>query len=56
MGAGLPITFVVEDNGLCTNTPTLDTWPSTFNPLPDVYRYKYERRHPHTGIGKWVQL
>ncbi len=47
----LPIRFVVEDNGLSTNTPTKETWggESFFG-----MRYKYERVYPHINAGKWV--
>jgi len=73
----LPITFVVEDNGLSTNTPTQKSWnPLTqddkfytyyFMPNKDelelgdiiqitskLWYYKYERKYPHVGIGKWI--
>ena len=37
----LPIKFVVEDNGVSTNTPTIETWGSQ-KPIPDnVIYYKY---------------
>ena len=63
---GLPITFVVEDNGLSTNTPTQEVWgpvPSFDIAAPhmiaraygcDVRYYQYERTVPHVGIGKFV--
>lgn len=38
----LPIQFVVEDNGVSTNTPTFETWNSK-KPVPDnVIYYKYK--------------
>ena len=50
----LPIVFVVEDNGVSTNTPTIDTW-GIKKPIPDnVIYYKYEKEWPHYGTGKWV--
>ena len=50
----LPIKFVVEDNGISTNTPTLETWKKQ-SPIPDdVLYYQYERVYPHYGTGKWV--
>ena len=50
----LPIQFVVEDNGVSTNTPTVETW-GTKKPVPDnVIYYKYEKKWPHYGTGKWV--
>ena len=51
----LPLYFVVEDNGVSTNTPTLDTWNGIQRELPeDVIYYKYESKYPHYGTGKWV--
>ena len=51
----LPLNFVVEDNGVSTNTPTLDTWNGIQRELPeDVMYYKYESKYPHYGTGKWV--
>jgi pyruvate dehydrogenase E1 component alpha subunit len=50
----LPVRFVVEDNGVSTNTPTIKTWGKT-NEIPiDVVYYKYEKHWPHYGTGKWV--
>ena len=50
----LPIVFVVEDNGVSTNTPTFATWGSK-QPIPsNVIYYKYEKVWPHYGTGKWV--
>ena len=46
----LPLTFVVEDNGLSTNTPTHKAW-NYHSPGPripaDPYRYHYTRSGPH---------
>jgi len=50
---GLPITFVVEDNGLSCDTPTEKTWSGT---KADIYRYAYRREYPHVGIGEFVQF
>ena len=51
----LPLHFVVEDNGVSTNTPTLDTWSGIQREIPeDVIYYKYESKYPHYGTGKWV--
>jgi pyruvate dehydrogenase E1 component alpha subunit len=50
----LPVRFVVEDNGVSTNTPTIETWGKT-NEIPiDVVYYEYEKHWPHYGTGKWV--
>lgn len=53
-GHQLPVTFVVEDNGMSTNTPTHSTWGYESPEFENVQRYSYERTKPHVGIGKWV--
>lgn len=50
----LPITFVVEDNGLSTNTPTEEAWGRGW--VSKMTHYGYERTYPHVGTGKWVQF
>jgi len=51
----LPITFVVEDNGVSTYTPTIDTWGGKKREVPgDVIWYNYSNKWPHYGTGKWV--
>ena len=51
----LPLHFIVEDNGVSTNTPTLATWGNVRREIPeDVIYYKYESKYPHYGTGKWV--
>ncbi len=52
-GQDLPITFVVEDNGIGVYTPTNEVWK---NGRADIIKYEYERRYPHYGIGKWVDF
>lgn len=51
----LPISFVVENDGLSVNTPTQETWgkAETYQKL-SAYRYKYTRKTPHIGIGRYV--
>jgi TPP-dependent pyruvate/acetoin dehydrogenase alpha subunit len=52
---GLPLTIVVEDNGLSTNAPTREVWGD--GPHFVTYRwYCYDRTRPHTGTGKWVSF
>ena len=50
-GYDLDIRFVVEDNGLSTNTPTMKAWGTNRKPFtvpkPLVHRFKYERTYPH---------
>lgn len=51
----LPIRFIVEDNGVSTNTPTEDTWGGIKREIPeDVIWYNYKKEWPHYGTGKWV--
>lgn len=51
----LPLYFIVEDNGVSTNTPTEFTWNYNQRDIPeDVIWYEYESKYPHYGTGKWV--
>ena len=50
----LPVRFVVEDNGVSTNTPTIETWGNKGIIPSDVVYYEYEKQWPHYGTGKWV--
>ena len=51
----LPIQFVIEDNGICCNTPTDAVWGEPKSPTKHQ-RYEYQRTFPHVGMGKWVDL
>lgn len=53
IGHDLPITFVIEDNGLATNTPTEMTWGMK-SPNPKTIGYTYKRTYPHVGSGVYV--
>jgi pyruvate dehydrogenase E1 component alpha subunit len=51
----LPLYFIVEDNGVSTNTPTEFTWNGIKRDIPDdVIWYEYKSKYPHYGTGKWV--
>lgn len=52
----LPITFVVEDNGMSCDSPTAKTWGDVSPDLSADYiiRYGYERKFPHVGTGTYV--
>ena len=52
----LPIVFVIEDNGVSTNTPTDATWNGIKRDIPaeKCIWYSYEKVWPHYGTGKWV--
>jgi pyruvate dehydrogenase E1 component alpha subunit len=59
-GHDLPITFIVEDNGLATNTPTRGTWgtPRCKNVTwsARVQSYPYIRTYPHVGLTQRVEF
>ncbi len=52
----LPITFIIEDNGKSTNTPTDKVWGNKNSKItsPKIIYYKYKLSYPHHGTGKWV--
>lgn len=50
----LPIKFVVEDNKVSTNTPTIETWGKKSEIPDDIIWYEYDKVWPHYGTGKWV--
>ena len=52
-GHNLPITFIIEDNGLSVETPTKEVWGIECC-HPNVIRYGYQREYPHQGSGKFV--
>ena len=51
----LPVRFIIEDNALSCNTPTLDTWNDLFVG-GFGQRYEYQRQYPHVGLDKWIQF
>ena len=51
----LPLIFIVEDNGLSTNTPTKEAWNKLQKiPKKNLIHYRYKRKYPHHGTGNWV--
>jgi TPP-dependent pyruvate/acetoin dehydrogenase alpha subunit len=56
LGHRLNVNFVIEDNGLSTNTPTLEAWipQSGGAGRSTTRRYRYMRRYPHVGSGVFV--
>lgn len=52
-GHALPITFIIEDNGLSCDTPTGETWGDHIA-APEIYGYR--RCYPHMNTGKWVDF
>lgn len=53
----LPISWVVEDNGLSVCTDTFKVWGECTIPRNmAAERYQYKLTWPHVGIGKWVSF
>jgi TPP-dependent pyruvate/acetoin dehydrogenase alpha subunit len=57
----LPITFIVEDNGISVLTETRQVWNSGTlryeeNQNPNVLSFKYKSKYPHAGAGVRVQF
>lgn len=63
IGQQLPVTFVVEDNGYSTDTPTAEVWGISpreqkfeqWGPVK-LIRYQYRRTFPHVGCGTFVHF
>jgi pyruvate dehydrogenase E1 component alpha subunit len=60
-GLDLPITFVVEDNGVSVCTPTIDVWGLTESSFKherpeNVLYFEYSSRYPHAGAGQRVEF
>lgn len=62
-GHDLPIRFVIEDNGLSCDSPTVKTWGAWWGEGGGVdyehgkiIRYYYKRVWPHVGTGKFVKF
>lgn len=58
---GLPVKFIIEDNGKSVCTDTRKTWNTirlTREGLinKNLYYYKYETKWPHAGAGQRVQF
>lgn len=54
---GLPLSVVIEDNGVSVLTNTLEAW-GLDKPPSDVsfIRYQYKSRWPHAGAGRRIQF
>jgi len=56
-GHELPITWVVEDNGLSVETPTKEVWGNKSEKISNILYYKYKnQKYPHAGAGIRVQF
>lgn len=51
----LPMTFIIEDNGLSTDTPTQQIWGEEDRDVR-VIRISYKRKYPHYGVGVFVDF
>jgi len=51
-GHGLPLTIIVEYNGLSCDTPTGEAWGT--GTKGNAVFYSYERAWPHSGIDRWI--
>lgn len=53
---GLPIRFVVEDNGQACGTPTATVWGENCidRQRAAVDSYGYQLTRPHVGVGRWI--
>ncbi len=53
----LPITFVVEDNGVSVLTDTREVWGKNNHEVDiSVIRFQYKSRWPHAGAGQRIQF
>lgn len=54
----LPIHFIIEDNGVSTDTPTEQAWGgiTPVISLPNITRYSYKRVWPHYGTGQKINF
>ncbi len=55
-GHRLPITFVVEDNGLSVCTPTREAWAASDDVVWNIRSYDYVNPWPHSGAGVRVNF
>lgn len=54
-GHKLPVKFIIEDNGLSTNTPTEETWGVRRDEAPSE-KYRYKRTTQHYGTAGFVSF
>lgn len=56
MKMNLPITFIIEDNGVSVQTPTDAVWLPVERTSPKIIHYHYINRYPHQSAGKQVSF
>jgi len=54
-GHGLPVRWIVENNGKSVMTDTVEAW-GRMHSFPDVKTYTYYLSRPHVGIGTFVRF
>ena len=50
----LPVVWHIEDNGMSVCTDTIKAWGQ--HRMTPSFRYHYDLKRPHVGIGKWVSF
>lgn len=55
-GHDLPISWVIEDNGLSVCTNTMKVWGTEATGVSQITSYGYKLSWPHVGTGKWVRF
>lgn len=55
-GHDLPISYVIEDNGMSVGTPTKEVWGDPAKVYPWLERHFYELPWPHAGSGQWIKF
>ena len=58
---GLPVRWIIEDNGKSVCTDTREVWNTTKltyedSKDPNIIYYRYETKYPHAGAGQRVQF
>ncbi len=53
-GHDLPICYILEDNGLTVRANTQEIWGE--GRRKKLLKYKYTRRYPHAGSGRYVMF
>ncbi len=55
-GHNLPVSFIVENNGLSVCTNTRDAWGTEGGEWTGYLPYEYKMTRPHVGTGQWVRF
>lgn len=53
----LPITFIIEDNGIAVYTDTKEAWGNrSIRVMPNIIHYHYTRKYSHHGTGRFIHF